>query len=705
MNRKINDDYMERQTKLNLSDIYNQEEIKLLKKSIPEISNMIYLVSNNEFNNSDTSACAGDKTYHHQSQCHYLSPFRKTKSDSNTSFLIDKEKFYISVLNIVKQFFEKEKNLLLSKSIAIIMDDFLNISKIVKQNLIYYKFFKSIKNQKLLNYSSNKDNIIKYMKFKNNSVKSKKNSKNNNIVNRNSNTNENLKVSVKCSRETDINKSSDVKKQLSFKTEGNINKTKKIENNKSSSEINSLSKTNNKIYINSSPKKNKTTYNTNIIKNKTNCELNERNVYNNIRKRNINSLNNSSSQIKGSKKSDNNFLLGPSKISLKKKKIDNKKIETFAFMNTKNEHNLATNNKKSKIIFKDKENKSLSLQINYNKKISSPSSINFDLYKNIETQEFNIFKLEKIIGREMILPLIGYYVYNTFNFGEILKYKKFEKWCQNTADGYIRSNYYHNDLHAADITQTCLLYFKLGDLQKKHNFYKYEICTVFLSCMCHDYHHPGVNNNFLKETNDKLSIRYNDASILENMHISATFKLILSNKDCNIFEDIEKELYKKIRKGMISCVLATDMTFHNIYVDFLKNELKSIKENHIENLSDKNIEEKHQKYLNLLIHSSDISNPTKLFDIYFEWGKLVVEEFWAQGDKEKKLNLACSCDREKVTIYQSQLGFINFIEIPYFSLIAEMNPKLKFFYDNLLNNKNILLTMQEKEKEKKGNLK
>ena len=105
--------------------------------------------------------------------------------------------------------------------------------------------------------------------------------------------------------------------------------------------------------------------------------------------------------------------------------------------------------------------------------------------------------------------------------------------------------------------------------------------------------------------------------------------------------------------------------------------------------------------MNLLIHSADISNPTKKFNIYWKWAKLVVEEFWAQGDKEKNLNLVCSCDREKVTIYQSQLGFINFIEIPYFSLFAELNTKMKFFYDNLLNNKNILLSMQEKEKEKK----
>ena len=56
--------------------------------------------------------------------------------------------------------------------------------------------------------------------------------------------------------------------------------------------------------------------------------------------------------------------------------------------------------------------------------------------------------------------------------------------------------------------------------------------------------------------------------------------------------------------------------------------------------------------MNVLIHSSDISNPTKPFDIYFKWVELVVKEFYDQGDKEKKLNIPCSCDRNKVTIYQ-----------------------------------------------------
>ena len=101
--------------------------------------------------------------------------------------------------------------------------------------------------------------------------------------------------------------------------------------------------------------------------------------------------------------------------------------------------------------------------------------------------------------------------------------------------------------------------------------------------------------------------------------------------------------------------------------------------------------------MDLFIHSADISNPTKIFSVYFKWAKFVVDEFWDQGDKEKKLGMKCSCDREKVTIYQNQLGFINFIELPYFVVFAELFPKLKFYYDNLNENKKILLAMQEKD--------
>jgi hypothetical protein len=259
-------------------------------------------------------------------------------------------------------------------------------------------------------------------------------------------------------------------------------------------------------------------------------------------------------------------------------------------------------------------------------------------------------------------------------------------------------------LHAADITHTCLIYLKIGKVNKLCKLSKISKCALFLSCICHDYKHPGVNNNYLKETRNKIAIRYNDISILENMHIAQAFKLINNpNNEYNIFFNLDTNTYKQFRKEMISCVLATDMTFHNQYVEFLK-KCSEIKKNN--NSNNKNEEKKnnneYQNFMNVLIHSADISNPTKPFDIYFQWAKMVVKEFYEQGDKEKKLNLPCSCDRNKVTIYQSQLGFINFIEIPYFTLFVEVFENLKFFLDNLNSNKQKLVDMQEKEK-KNGN--
>ena len=37
-----------------------------------------------------------------------------------------------------------------------------------------------------------------------------------------------------------------------------------------------------------------------------------------------------------------------------------------------------------------------------------------------------------------------------------------------------------------------------------------------------------------------------------------------------------------------------------------------------------------------IIHASDISNPTKEYEIYDSWTTRVMNEFWSQGDEERK---------------------------------------------------------------------
>jgi hypothetical protein len=46
--------------------------------------------------------------------------------------------------------------------------------------------------------------------------------------------------------------------------------------------------------------------------------------------------------------------------------------------------------------------------------------------------------------------------------------------------------------------------------------------------------------------------------------------------------------------------------------------------------------------MNLAIHMSDIGNPTKKWDISFEWIDILFEEFFAQGDLERKKGLPIS---------------------------------------------------------------
>ena len=150
MIEKLDEEYYESQTKLNLSEFFSNDEVQLLRKSIPDLSNIIYLISNiDHHNNTENSRTINDKGYYQQRQYRYFSAIRKSRNNSNSSFCIDKEKFYTIILDSIRQIFEKEKNYILSKSLSIIMDEILNISKIIKQNLVYYKFFKSIKNTKL----------------------------------------------------------------------------------------------------------------------------------------------------------------------------------------------------------------------------------------------------------------------------------------------------------------------------------------------------------------------------------------------------------------------------------------------------------------------------------------------------------------------------------------------------------------------------
>jgi len=138
------------------------------------------------------------------------------------------------------------------------------------------------------------------------------------------------------------------------------------------------------------------------------------------------------------------------------------------------------------------------------------------------------------------------------------------------------------------------------------------------------------------------------------------------------------------------------MTLHNKEYSYLKLKKETYQISNgvnvdkiFENLDTITIFKTQQEFLNTLVHSADISNPTKPLDVYVQWTNLVMEEFWLQGDKEKTMKLPVSfmCDRNTTKIPESQLGFIDGIVSPLAQIIVEFFPNLNFLIENLKINK------------------
>ncbi|XP_030634080.1 calcium/calmodulin-dependent 3',5'-cyclic nucleotide phosphodiesterase 1B-like [Chanos chanos] len=231
-------------------------------------------------------------------------------------------------------------------------------------------------------------------------------------------------------------------------------------------------------------------------------------------------------------------------------------------------------------------------------------------------------------------------------------------------EGYGKhNNPYHCHTHAADVTQTvhCLL-LRTGLV---HWLTELEVLASLFAAAIHDYEHTGTTNNFHIHSRSELALIYNDRAVQESHHLSATFRL-LQDEQMNIFTNLTRAEWLELRSLVIEMVLGTDMSSHLLQVKAMRTCLQQHEQ------IDK------PKALSLLLHSADISHPTKPWALHSRWTKALMEEFFRQGDKEAELGLPFSplCDRSSTLIAQSQIGFIDFIVDPTFSLLTDMAEKI-----------------------------
>jgi hypothetical protein len=320
-------------------------------------------------------------------------------------------------------------------------------------------------------------------------------------------------------------------------------------------------------------------------------------------------------------------------------------------------------------------------------------SQNYELAKLITTKNFDIFKLESLIGYNNVLPLVGRTILENLGLLDegILCQDKLDNFLIALHNQYKPSTLYHNSMHGSDVTQTSYIFFTHSNAEKVAKTNVIDILSIIIAALGHDLGHPGLTNIFHMNDSTEIAIVYNDISILENFHASLLFKTLRKTEN-NIFEKLSTIDYKIIRKRMISEILATDMANHGKIVSVIKskivlNENNEFKLNLLSGNEQSKIEEQ-QYLLDFMMHLADLGHNTKLFDISLKWVALLSEEFWRQGDLEKKKNLPVSflCDRDQINIPQSQKGFINGFVIPTFENLVTVFPSLKFTLDNANNN-------------------
>lgn len=253
---------------------------------------------------------------------------------------------------------------------------------------------------------------------------------------------------------------------------------------------------------------------------------------------------------------------------------------------------------------------------------------------------------------------------------------------------------FHSFAHAIDVVHAVS---RMLRLTGSENFLsELEQFALLIAALGHDIGHPGVNNGFLSEVGHELALQYNDKSPLENMHCAKLYTL-MANPSTNVFSKLSKDQYKEVRKHIIETILHTDMMLHQAMVKDLQMTYQMNTEvfTHQEGgasatlgLAETEIfsqGEGKTLFMNCILHSADVSNPCKNWDVTHAWAMVCLEEFFAQGDQEKMLGIPVQFlnNRDTLNRPNSQIGFIEFMIAPFCVAQLWLFPSLRELGENL----------------------
>mmetsp|Transcript_4051 Transcript_4051/g.11878 ORF Transcript_4051/g.11878 Transcript_4051/m.11878 type:complete len:596 (-) Transcript_4051:640-2427(-) len=291
-----------------------------------------------------------------------------------------------------------------------------------------------------------------------------------------------------------------------------------------------------------------------------------------------------------------------------------------------------------------------------------------EILTSLRTWNFNVFDAMSMIPREAYL-FLGLAIFEDSHLEEIfeLENEKLCKFLLKVEHGYSEKQPYHNKMHSLDVCQTMHYMLHVAGLGEAVS----DLARLagIISALIHDVGHFGLNNGYLMQTNHDLALTYAYQSPLERMHLYKALS-ILSREDSNILCKMAPENVNLCRSLIVDCVLGTDMAFHKADCTRL--------EGLVATEVDMTDSETSKFILRAALHAADISNPAKEWKYYNQWTDRIIEEFHAQGDKERQRGMPISmgCDRDKMRTIKDkangQLFFLGMLVRPLYETLNKL---------------------------------
>lgn len=296
---------------------------------------------------------------------------------------------------------------------------------------------------------------------------------------------------------------------------------------------------------------------------------------------------------------------------------------------------------------------------------------------SIRSWRFDIFEFgEATYGQ----PLL-YMAYKVFERYDLLtKFeideRKFVSLLMAVEHAYnLQNNAYHSSLHAADVLQSTVSMLEKSRFIRKLE--DWQLLSIFLACIFHDYAHPGVNNSFLLLTEHPIC-NYWENSYLENFHNESAF-ILMEQAEFELLENLGDEaMYARIFDLIREIILATDLATHFEFMQNCKN-LRFWKEFQQGRVSDYPMDDHERSMLiKLFVKCADISNAAKPFNMFEQWVDRSMSEFHAQGDAEHKRGLPISryMDRNQPERASCMKNYIKHIVRPLNRILVAKFPRM-----------------------------